>query len=228
MGHLKRVFRTLFLKKFDQFAKELGYLDWKGVSGNTFNIYHLEGEKEAWYYATQLSDTKWAIWKDDVGEPPYPFTVFSTWGEAIRYLRLLFEESRLPENHWSHEGWEEELRFLIDKETQIKILLYGSALDFACETLGVKDMRNHKYSRVFTVSKEEVYEYTSIHGVPQSDSTSRYSLVEGFHYFEEEGKWYTFFLERGHIYDEKNFDDYELGKKYIVTTLLQLSGTGLY
>lgn len=92
MGHLKRVFRTLFLKKFDQFAKELGYLDWKGVSGNTFNIYHLEGEKEAWYYATQLSDTKWAIWKDDVGEPPYPFTVFSTWGEAIRYLRLLFEE----------------------------------------------------------------------------------------------------------------------------------------
>jgi hypothetical protein len=65
----------------------------------------------------------------------------------------LFEESGLPENHCSHEGWEEELRFLIDKETQIKILLYGNPLHFACETLGVKDMINHKYSKVFTVSK---------------------------------------------------------------------------
>jgi hypothetical protein len=89
-------------------------------------------------------------------------------------------------------------------------------------------MRNHKYYKVFTVSKEEVYAYTSIQGIPQSDSTSIYSLVEGFHYFEEEGKWYTFFRERGYIFDEKNFDDYELGKKYIVNTLLQLSGTGLY
>ena len=85
------------------------------------------------------------------------------------------------------------VEILIDKETQIKILLYGNPLGFACETLGVKDMRNHKYSKVFTVSKEEVYEYTSIHGIPQSDSTSRYSLVEGFHYFEEDGKWHTFF-----------------------------------
>ena len=117
---------------------------------------------------------------------------------------------------------------MIDKETQIKILLYGNPLDCACETLGVKDMRNHKYSTVFTVSKDEVYEYISINGIPQSDSTSRYSLTEGFHYYEEEGTWYTFFRERDYIYHENNFDDYELGKKYIVTTLLQLSGTGLY
>lgn len=121
-----------------------------------------------------------------------------------------------------------ELICLVDKETQIKILLYGNPLNFACETLGVKDMRYRKYSEVFTVSKEEVYEYTSIHGIPQSDSTSRYALVEGFHYFEEAGKWYTFFRERDYIHHEKNFDNDELGKKYIVTTLLQLSGTGLY
>ena len=117
---------------------------------------------------------------------------------------------------------------MVDKETQIKILLYGNPLDFACETLGVKNMRNHNYSEVFTVSKEEVYEYTSINGIPQSDSTSKYSKTEGFHYYEEEGKWYTFFLERGYIYHEKNFNDDELGKKYIVHTLLQLAGTGLY
>lgn len=121
-----------------------------------------------------------------------------------------------------------ELYVLVDKETQIKLLLYGNALDFACKTLGVKDMRHNSYSEVFTVSKEEVYEYTLVNGIPQSDSTSRYSLKEGFHFYEEEGKWYTFFRERGYIYNEKNFDDYEHGKKYIVLTLIQLSGTGLY
>lgn len=118
--------------------------------------------------------------------------------------------------------------FLIDKETQIKILLYGNPLAFACETLGVQNMRHHQYSSVFTASEEEVYEYISINGLPQSDSTSRDSKKDGFHYFEEEGKWYTFFRERGTIYLEKNFDDYEIGKKYIVHTLLKLSGTGLY
>ncbi|SDN77728.1 hypothetical protein SAMN05518871_107187 [Psychrobacillus sp. OK028] len=117
---------------------------------------------------------------------------------------------------------------MVDKETQIKVLLSGKALDFACETLGVKDMRTRKYVEVFTVSPEEVYEYTTIHGIPHSDSTGKNSLAEDFHYYEEEGKWYTFFRERGHIFDEKCFDDDELGKKYIVTTLLQLSGTGLY
>lgn len=33
---------------------------------------------------------------------------------------------------------------------------------------------------------------------------------------KEEGIWYTFFRERGYIYLETNFTDYELGKKYIV------------
>jgi len=117
---------------------------------------------------------------------------------------------------------------LVDKETQIKILLSGKALGFACETLGVENMRYHSYSKVFTVSEEEVYEYTEINGIPHSDSTSKHSLAEGFHYFEEEGKWYTFFRERDFIHDEKNFSDHELGKKYIVRTLLQLAGTGLY
>lgn len=107
---------------------------------------------------------------------------------------------------------------MVDKETQVQILLYGNELVFASETLGVKDMRTRKYSEVFTVSYEEVYEYISIHGLPQSESTSKDTLVEGFHYFKE----------RGHISYEKNFDDEELGKRYIVTTLLQLKGTGLY
>lgn len=118
--------------------------------------------------------------------------------------------------------------FLVDKETQIKILLYGDPLRFACETLGVNNMLHHNYSEVFTVSKEEVFAYTESHGIPQSASSNQYPLAEGFHYFKEEGKWYTFFRERNIVYDEKIFADDELGRKYIVHTLLQLAGTGLY
>ncbi|WP_164215743.1 hypothetical protein [Virgibacillus sp. YIM 98842] len=89
-------------------------------------------------------------------------------------------------------------------------------------------MLDHHYSEVFTVSKEEVYAYTLIHGIPQSESTSKQSLAEGFHYYKEEGKWYTFFRERNYVFDEKVFVDDESGKKYIVHTLLKLAGTGLY
>jgi hypothetical protein len=117
---------------------------------------------------------------------------------------------------------------MIDKEIQIKILLCGDPLRFACRILRVKDMRNQKYAKVFTVSKKEIYEYVSINGIPQDYSTSRYSLTDGFHFFEEEGKWYTCFRERGMIYNDKVFDDYEFGRKYIVDTLLGLSGTGLF
>jgi len=41
-------------------------------------------------------------------------------------------------------------------------------------------------------------------------------------------KWYTCFRERGNIYNDEVFNDYELGQKYIVNTLLKLSGTGLF
>jgi hypothetical protein len=117
---------------------------------------------------------------------------------------------------------------MVDKEIQIKILLCGDPLRFACEILGVNDMTIRNYAKVFTVSKDEVYEYVSINGIPQDYSTIRYSLTDGFHFFEEEGKWYTCFRERGFIYNDKVFNDYEFDRKYIVDTLLGLSGTGLF
>ncbi|MHA6250388.1 hypothetical protein [Oceanobacillus sp. CAU 1775] len=117
---------------------------------------------------------------------------------------------------------------MIDKETQIKVLLYGNPLGFACETLGVKNLLNHSYSEVFTVSKEEVYAYTLIHGIPESETTSKHSSAEGFHYYKEDGKWHTFFRERNYTFDELVFEDDEEGRKYIVYTLLKLTGTGLY
>ena len=46
-------------------------------------------------------------------------------------------------------------------------------------------MRDHNYSRDFTVSKKEVYEYILINGMPQSDSMSRYSMKGGFHFLKK-------------------------------------------
>lgn len=117
---------------------------------------------------------------------------------------------------------------MVDKETQIKILLYGNAFRFACETLDVKNMYDHSYSEVFTVSKEEVLAYTAIHGLPHSERTGKEDRNEGFHFYEEKGEWITFFIERGQIYDKKNFEDDRLAHRYIVETWLKLSGTGLY
>ena len=224
-----RYLKKLFFRDYGPFATEfatsLGYKTWKETQENTYAIFYTQAD--AFWFATELPDGQWAVWKEE-GNMPHPFTVFSTWNEAIKHLWDLFDESALPEGHWIKEAPKKKLRDLVDKETQIQILLYGKVLVFACETLGVKDMRIRNYSEVFTVSNEEVYEYISIHGLPQNKSTRKDSQGEGFHYYMEESKWCTFFRERGQIFDEKNFVDEELGKRYIVKTLLQLSGTGLY
>lgn len=81
------------------------------------------------------------------------------------------------------------------KEEQIITLLKGNPLQYACKILGVKEMDKEKYSKVFTVSKDEILEYVKKNGIPQDYSTSRYSLTEGFKFFQEDGKWYCCFKE---------------------------------
>ncbi|WP_027084403.1 hypothetical protein [Cohnella panacarvi] len=117
---------------------------------------------------------------------------------------------------------------MVDSKTQIEILLAGDPLRFACNKLGVKDMTQNSYKEVFTVSKEEIFQYVLANGIPQNYSNSRHSVVDGFHFFEDEGKWYTCFRERGFIFDDHEFIDYEEGAKYIVEILLKMTGTGLY
>lgn len=122
----------------------------------------------------------------------------------------------------------EELILLPNKETQIKALLWGDAYDLACNTLEVSTMKNSRYSDVFTVSTVEVVEYVLKHGIPENEMARREQYVEGFHFLKENGKWKTFFYERGITSYEKNFEDDTEAKKYIALTLIQLAGTGLY
>ncbi|WP_142826277.1 hypothetical protein [Planococcus soli] len=223
-----KLFRKFFFRDHGlsstEFASLLGYKTWKEAQGNTYAMFFTEGD-DCWF-ATELSDGQWAVWKEE-GEMPFPFTVFSTRNEAIEHLRVLFMKSALPESHWIEEAPKKKSKAFVDKETQMQILLFGNPLQFACETLGVKDMRIREYAEVFTVSMEDVYDYALNHGLPQSD-LMRDPLIEGFHYYKKDGKWHTFFRERGQTFDEKKFDDEELGKRYIIKTLVQLSGTGLY
>ncbi|WP_434402741.1 hypothetical protein M1Q06_08270 [Planococcus sp. 11815] len=104
MNRLWKVLNKWIFEKYDQFSNELGYTNWKNTSENTFGIFQMEGD--AFYHATQLPNSEWAIWNDNEGDPPYAFQVFPTWVEAINHLRTLFEESQLPESHWYPEGFD--------------------------------------------------------------------------------------------------------------------------
>lgn len=226
---IRNYLRKLFSRDYGPFAAEfaqsLGYETWKEAQGNSYVMFFTQTDD--FWFATELPDCQWAVWKEEV-EMPYSIKIFSTVNGAIEYLWELFVESSLPEHHWLNEVPTKKLGALVDEETQIQILLYGDALTFACDTLGVKDMKIRKYVEVFTVNTDEVFEYVLTHGLPQSEPPGSAALAEGFHYYKKEGEWITFFTERGRTFNEKNFDDEEEGKRYIVTTLLQLSGTGLY
>lgn len=115
-----------------------------------------------------------------------------------------------------------------DKETQIKALLWGGAYDLACSTLEVSNMKHSRYSDVFTVSAAEVVEYVLKHGIPEKELIKNKKYVEGFHFFKEDGKWKTYYYERGITSDEKTFEDDTEAKKHIALTLIRLAGTGLY
>jgi len=115
---------------------------------------------------------------------------------------------------------------MIDRDTQIRVLLHGNPYQFACHTLNVSDMRNHSYADVFTVAETDVLAYTEEHGLPDSPDIDQ--LTDGFYYYEEQGTWHTFFRERGITFDAKQFSDTQTAKTYIVSMLLKLTMTGLY
>ena len=117
---------------------------------------------------------------------------------------------------------------MIDKTTQIKALLGGSAYDFACQTLGVYNMRDSKYSDVFTVTERQVHEYVFINGFPNGETPKEERDTEGFHFYQERGTWHTWYKERNIVSDEIKFEDSRKAKRYIATTLLRMAGTGVY
>jgi hypothetical protein len=70
---------------------------------NTYHIFTIPPDAE--WFATELPNKNWAVWNDE-GEPPFPFTEFSKWEDAIRYLRNIFEKNGYPEENWDPEGFD--------------------------------------------------------------------------------------------------------------------------
>ena len=103
MLFITKIFRSLFLKKYDEFAESLGYQNWKTAEENTFFIFHIP--EDAGWNATELPNKSWAVWNDE-GQPPFSFQVFLTWKEAITHLRDVFEKSGYAEHNWYPEGFE--------------------------------------------------------------------------------------------------------------------------
>ncbi|WP_235549018.1 hypothetical protein [Paenibacillus sp. Soil522] len=73
------------------------------LQDNTFHIFWIPPDAE--WLAAQLPDKNWAVWNDE-GQPPFSFTVFSKWDEAIRYLRDVFDKNSYPEENWVPEGYD--------------------------------------------------------------------------------------------------------------------------
>lgn len=97
------VLKKLFFKKYDEFAMKLGFPDWRTANENTFFVFHIP--EDAQWNATQLPNKSWAVW-NDIGKLPYSHQVFPCWGEAIAYLREIFEKEKFDEEYWVPEGFE--------------------------------------------------------------------------------------------------------------------------
>ncbi|MCK1999640.1 hypothetical protein MPH47_20850 [Psychrobacillus psychrodurans] len=66
MKRVKKFLYTLIFNKYDEFAKVLGYKEWKVAEENTFYVSRLE--EDAGWYVTEIPNKKWAVWNDE-GHP---------------------------------------------------------------------------------------------------------------------------------------------------------------
>ncbi|WLR55576.1 hypothetical protein LC048_00715 [Mesobacillus subterraneus] len=101
--YLKKFFRRLFLRKYDEFATILGFQDLNSAYDNTFFIFRIP--EDAQWNATELPNKSCAVW-NDIGQPPYSFQLFPSWEEAIVVLRNTFEQENYDEDYWEPEGFE--------------------------------------------------------------------------------------------------------------------------
>ncbi len=103
----------------------------------------------------------------------------------------------------------------MSKEEQINTILYGNGKG------------SNIQGEAFTVTMEEVVDYVRNKGLKLRYGHSRNSLTDGFKFYEEDRVWYCGFQERGIIFNEKVFTDYDEGLEYIVKVLVKLSGVDI-
>jgi hypothetical protein len=116
------------------------------------------------------------------------------------------------------------------KDEQIKAILSGpkASYDLALEILGVKHMARHSYAEVFTVSRKEIDEYVKEHGLPKVwCDIPDHIWGEGLEFWEKDGKWHLYWLEKGQRHDEQIFADEQTARDALLNWILGMSGTGI-
>ncbi len=68
--------------------------------------------------------------------------------------------------------------------------------------LGVGSVERSLYSKVFTVTRNEVAEYVHEHGLPEGSVNSSPSLQDGNYLVQEGSRWCTYYQERGCRFNE--------------------------
>ena len=100
----------------------------------------------------------------------------------------------------------------MEKAQQINALLFGHPT------------HENKAGNIQDITFNEIIEYVKKNGLNPPHSYNRNSLSDGFKFYEEDGIWYCACQERGRIYEERTFANYNEGLEYIVKILLKLSG----
>ncbi len=116
------------------------------------------------------------------------------------------------------------------KEEQIQALLAGGPApwDLASKTLGVKHMVRHSYREVFDVTREEIDAYVKEHGIPKVwCDIPDHTWGEGLEFWQKNGKWYLYWLEKGEWSDLQVFDDEQKAREALLDFILSMSGIGI-
>lgn len=116
------------------------------------------------------------------------------------------------------------------KDEQIRALLSGGLATFelATKTLGVKHMVRHSYREVFNVTREDIDAYVRDHGLPKIwCDIPDHIWGQGLEFWQKNGKWYLYWLEKGEWSGLQVFDDEQKAKEALLDFILSMSGTGI-
>ncbi|MBL7181340.1 MAG: hypothetical protein ISS65_14210 [Desulfobacterales bacterium] len=112
------------------------------------------------------------------------------------------------------------------KDKKIKALLTGQACKIMENALGDKATTN-SYKDFFDVKRNEIDEYIERNGVPTGSYKKLTSMKDGYYLIFENGLWGVYYQERNIVFSKKEFKKEKEAVDYLVTLLLNASGTGL-
>ena len=115
------------------------------------------------------------------------------------------------------------------KAEQVEALIHGTAYNLTMQYAGRDQSGRHQYSKVFTVTREEIEDYVKDHyrldNLPFTHSSP--SQIEGIFIIPISGGYRVYHQERGMHFDEKLVKSEDAAWCFYFDYALRLTGTGL-